>query len=50
MKKGPKDGYLTIRIPPGWVQQLQDHAKKNERTVSGEVRMAIRDHLKRVSA
>jgi predicted transcriptional regulator len=50
MKKDPKDGHLTIRIPPGWVQQLQDHAKKNERTVSGEVRVAIRDYLKRVRA
>jgi predicted transcriptional regulator len=50
MEKDPKDGHLTIRIPPGWVRQLQDHAKKNERTISGEVRVAIRDHLKRVRA
>lgn len=37
--------HTTIRIPPDFLRQLRERAKRNERTVSGEIRMALKAYL-----
>lgn len=45
MARTIKDEFLTLRLPADLLERLQALAAKNERTVAGEVRLAIRQHL-----
>jgi predicted transcriptional regulator len=40
-----KSDFLTIRLPPDLSNRLKVLAERNERSVSGEVRLAIREYL-----
>lgn len=40
-----QDKFLTVRIPAGEHAELRKLAKRNDRTVAAEVRVAIRDRL-----
>lgn len=37
--------WLTVRIPSDLAAALREHARRSERTVSGEARLALREHL-----
>lgn len=39
------DAFLTVRVPRSLVTALRELADANERTVAGEIRIAIRDRL-----
>jgi predicted DNA-binding protein len=42
------DVFFNIRLKPEMHRRLVEIAKQNERTVSGEVRLALREHLERL--
>lgn len=44
-KRETKDEFLTLRLQADLLERLQTLATRNERTVAGEVRLAIRQHL-----
>ncbi len=41
------DKFLTLRLPADLHEQIAAVATKNERTIAGEVRLAIISHLER---
>lgn len=41
-----KPQHLTLRLDESLVRELRRRAKRNDRSVSAEVRIAIREHLK----
>lgn len=41
-----REVFLNLRIDPEVKEQLERLALKNERTLAGEVRLALRRHLK----
>ena len=41
---------FTIRVPTAYVAALQEKAAKEERTVSGEIRLLIRSHIEKQAA
>lgn len=41
-----KMGALKIRIDSDLLRQLEELARRNERTTAGEARLAIREHLR----
>lgn len=43
------DGFLSIRIDRPTRERLERLARKNERTLSGEIRLALRLHLEQAS-
>lgn len=42
-----KDEFLTVRISGDTLRELRALAQRNERTVAGEVRLAITERLER---
>jgi len=40
---------LTLRAPASISEQLEQLARSRDRSVSGEIRVAIREHLQRAS-
>ena len=47
MTRAVKESFLTVRVTGESLRQLQELAKRNERTVAGEVRIAISERLER---
>ena len=47
MIRAVKESFLTVRVTGESLRQLQELAKRNERTVAGEVRIAISERLER---
>lgn len=45
--RGPekKDVFLNVRFEPSIHRKLAQTARKHERTISAEIRMAVRRHL-----
>jgi predicted DNA-binding protein len=50
IKETLKNGELSARVPVDLIEALQALAKRNERTMSAEVRLAIKDHLAKEKA
>lgn len=36
---------LVLRMPPSLIEALREQARRNERTLSGEVRLALREYI-----
>ena len=47
MKAAADKGYFTIRLADTMREALEAMAAENERTVSAEIRLAIREHLEK---
>lgn len=43
----PNKGYVTIRLEDSIREQLEALARKGERSLSAQIRLAIRQHLQR---
>jgi len=41
----PSVVFLTTKVPPHLKRELADRARANDRTLSAEVRLALRRHL-----
>ncbi|HED04725.1 MAG TPA: Arc family DNA-binding protein [Candidatus Fraserbacteria bacterium] len=35
----------AVRLPVGWIEELSKRARENERSVSAEIRLALRQYL-----
>jgi hypothetical protein len=45
MPSSTKDEFLTLRLPRKLYEQVKELAVRNERTLAGEVRLALRKHV-----
>jgi predicted DNA-binding protein len=45
-----RDVFFNIRLKPEMHERLSTLAKKNERTIAAEIRMAVRQHLEEQAA
>lgn len=44
-RDGKRKAHITIRLEPDELRQIRKHAEDNERTVSAELRLAVRAYL-----
>lgn len=47
MTKTPKSIYFNVRLEPAMHRELAALARRNERTLASELRLALRRHLER---
>lgn len=40
-----KETFISLRIEPSLLKRLNQLARRNERTLAGEIRLALRQHL-----
>ena len=45
VKDSPEEGFLSLRIDLPTRERLERLAKRNERSLAGEIRLALRRHL-----